>query len=76
MDTATNAKDAARILTAHHRQFCAGFYPSTGGRAFLARAKGDTLEISPDFKTWETVAAGTHFSSSHGRAFLKFSPVA
>jgi diacylglycerol kinase family enzyme len=58
----------ARRLNAHHAQHCAGFYPSTGGRAFLARVRSGRLEVSYDFQTFRQVDhAAVTFNDHNGR---------
>lgn len=67
-----DARQSARFLNAHHMQHCAGFYPSTGGRAFLARMRKGILEISYDFKAFFPVQSGTVFRDHNGRAIATY----
>jgi hypothetical protein len=69
MTKLTNRQIAKR-LTDHQTAKMAGFYPSTGGRAFLARVRKGVLEISYDFETFEPVKEGTTFDDHNGRAIF------
>lgn len=68
----TTAQKVARILNDHHNRTCAGFYPSTGGRAFVASADGCKLYISHDFATMVLVPLGVTFSDHNGRAIVSY----
>lgn len=59
---------AVRILNAHHRRTCAGFYGSTmGGRYFQARSRKGCLEVF-DFGQWFAVPAEkAKFHDHNGR---------
>lgn len=66
-------RQVARILTDHHNSKCAGFYPSTGGRGFLARVKQGRLEVSYDFKFFHQILPGTVFYDHNGRPIVTYS---
>jgi hypothetical protein len=61
-------------LNKHHAYYAAGFYPSTGGRAFLARRRNEVLEISYDFHTFKPVEPGTVFNDHNGRFIIEYTP--
>lgn len=60
---------AAKRLNAHHERYCAGFYPTAVcSRAFGARVRAGTLEITDDFEVWHAVdLAQVGFNDHNGR---------
>lgn len=65
----TTPTRAARRLNDHHARTGAGFYPSSVcTRAFGARVRGGTLQITEDFETWQDVElASVSFYDHVGR---------
>jgi hypothetical protein len=57
----------ARRLNDHCDRHAAGFYPSSGGRAFRARVRAGRLEVTYDFATYRPVDAAVTFNDHNGR---------
>lgn len=60
---------AAKRLNAHHERYMAGFYPTAVcSRAFGARVRAGSLEITDDFEAWYAVdLAQVSFNDHNGR---------
>ena len=65
------ARQMAKRLNDHHTRTSAGFYGSViGDRFFMARARKDVLQVSPDFgRSWrDVVGADIAFHDYNGRS--------
>jgi hypothetical protein len=69
---AKTPRQIAKLLNDHHLRHWAGFYPSSGGRAFLARVTKGALVISYDFEKFQPVADGVVFFDHAGRPIATY----
>ena len=67
MTPAQVLRRSARRLSAHCLRYGAGFYPSTGGRAFGARVRQGALQVTYDFRTWRPLDPLVAFTDHEGQ---------